>query len=172
MGETEAKMGEYRKALVMKMKQDLSERATKQLQSIAIFEAGMGAAMQELVVREAAASFREQFPTSKAMQDKAFAAAVKSLSGAALETGEDPVSQHFDDAFKSLGGGKGVLAERVAAAQKAKEAEFQQTFMVTAQEAAEVKSIAAKAGKDFDVTKLPVDAAERLDALYTSINAK
>merc|ERR1712176_550239 len=32
----------------------LSERATKQLQSIAVFEASMGAAMQELVVREAA----------------------------------------------------------------------------------------------------------------------
>merc|ERR1711920_84740 len=179
--ETETKVANYRKALVMKMKEDLSERATKQLQSIAIFEAGMGAAMQELVVREAAASFREQFPTSKAMQDKAFAAAVKSLSGAALETGEDPVSQHFDDAFKSLAGvdlvktkgdAKGSLAERVAAAQQAKETEFQQTFMVTAQEAAEVKKIASQAGKDFDLAKLPADAAERLDALYTSINAK
>merc|ERR1712176_1450689 len=94
--ETESKIGNYRKALVMQMKADLSERATKQLQSIAIFEAGMGAAMQELVVREAAASFKEQFPTNKAMQDKAFAAAVKSLSGTALEAGEDPVSSHFD----------------------------------------------------------------------------
>merc|ERR1712217_512732 len=103
MGETETKVANYRKALVMKMKEDLSERATKQLQSIAIFEAGMGSAMQELVVREAAASFREQFPTSKPMQEKAFAAAVKSLSGTALETSDDPVSSHFDEAFKSLG---------------------------------------------------------------------
>merc|ERR1712039_331551 len=179
--ETESKIGSYRKALVMKMKEDLSERATKQLQSIAIFEASMGAAMQELVVREAASSFKEQFPTSKPMQDKAFAAAVKSLSGAALDAGEDPVSQHFDDAFKSLSGvdlaktkgdAKGTLAERVAAAQQAKDAEFVQTFMVTKQEADEVKSIAGKAGKDFDLAKLPADAAERLDALYTSINAK
>merc|ERR1712217_673585 len=149
-----------------------SERATKQLQSIAVFEASMGAAMQELVVREAASSFREQFPTNKAMQDAAFSAAVKSLSGAALEPGDDPVSKHFDDAFKGLAAGKGTLAERVNAAQKAKDAEFQQTFMVTAHEAAEVKSLAAKAGKDFDVSKLPADAKERLDTLYTSINAK
>merc|ERR1712110_9858 len=126
----------------------------------------MGAAMQELVVREAASSFREKFPTDKAMQDKAFTAAVKSLSGATLEAGEDPVSQHFDDAFRSLSGvdlaktkgnAKGTLAERVAAAQQAKDAEFVQTFMVTAQEAAEVKSLASKAGKDFDLGKLPAD---------------
>jgi len=179
--ETEAKMGDYRKALVMKMNEDLSERASKQLQSIAIFEAGMGSAMQELVVHEAAASFREQFPTSKPMQDKAFAAAVKSLSGTALETGEDPVSSHFNEAFKSLGAvdltktkgnAKGSLAERVAAAQQAKDAEFKQTFMVTQQEAAEVKSLAAKAGKDLDLAKLGAADAERLDALYASINAK
>merc|ERR1712050_67234 len=153
--------------------------ATKQLQSIAAFEAGMGAAMQDLVVREAAASFREQFPASKDMQGKAFSAAVKSLSGTALEPGDDPVSQHFDDAFKSLAGvdllktkgnAKGTLAERVAAAHQAKDTEFQQTFMVTAQEAAEVKSIASKAGEDFDLSKLPADAAERLDVLYTTIN--
>merc|ERR1712083_214550 len=88
------------------------------------------------------------------------------------EAGEDPVSKHGDDAFKGLAAGKGTLAERVNAAQKAKDAEFQQTFMVTAQEAAEVKSLAAKAGKDADLSKLPADAKERLDSLYTSINAK
>merc|ERR1712176_975700 len=101
--ETEAKMATYRQGLVNRMKSDLDERAAKQLQAIASFEAGMGAAMQDLVVREAAASFREQYPTSKPMQDKAFAAAVKSLSGQALDAGDDPVAAHFDDAFKSLG---------------------------------------------------------------------
>merc|ERR1712232_59681 len=137
-GETETKIADYRKALVMKMKEDLSERAAKQLQSIAVFEAGMGAAMQELVVSEAASSFREQFPKSKGMQDQAFTAAVKALSGTTLEPGDDPVSKHFDDAFKSLAGvdlaktkgdAKGTLAERVAAAQQTKDAEFKQTFM-------------------------------------------
>merc|ERR1719266_1257216 len=48
--ETEDKIGTYRKALVLKMKEDLTERASKQLQAIASFEAGMGSAMQELVV--------------------------------------------------------------------------------------------------------------------------
>merc|ERR1719414_2133156 len=58
---TEAKVAMYRQAIAAKMKADLSERALKQLQAIAAFEAGMGAAMQELVVREAAASFRDAF---------------------------------------------------------------------------------------------------------------
>merc|ERR1712186_295138 len=97
--------------------------------------------------------------------------------------GEDPVSKHFEDAFASLQGAdlaklkgnpKGSLAERVAHAQQLKDVEFKQTFMVTAQEAAEVKAIVgkAKSGDDYDFSKLPGDAAEKLDSLYTSINAK
>merc|ERR1712228_219937 len=174
--------GEYKQAMVVKMKADLSERALKQLQAVSIFEAGMGSAMQELVVREAASSFREAYPNSQAMQTKALAAAVKNLSGQPLAAGEDPVAAHFDAALKSLAGvdlmtakgdPKGSLAERVAFAQQTKEKEFQQTFMVTAAEAAEVKSLAAKGGgKDFDLSKLPADAKERLSALYTSINQK
>lgn len=179
--DTEAKMGAYKMAMVAKMKEELNERALKQLQAIAAFEAGMGSAMQELVVREAAASFREQYPTSQEMQNKAFAAALKSLSGTALTVGDDPVSSHFETAFKSLAGvdlmttkgdPKGSLAERVAFAQQAKEKEFQQSFMVTAEEAAEVKAIVAPAGKDMDLTKLSVEALAKLNALYVKINQK
>merc|ERR1712232_115875 len=139
--------------------------------------------MGELVVLEAAASFKDKFPGDKAMQDRAFAAAVKSLSGEQLAAGDDPVAAHFEDAFKSLqgvdlmtskGDAKGTLAERVAFAQQAKEAEFQQTFMVTAAEAAEVKAIVSKAksGDNYDFSKLSEEASEKLDGLYTSINAK
>merc|ERR1712060_776619 len=177
--ETESKIASYRGAMVQKMKDVLTERAAKQLQAIASFEAGMGSAMQELVVREAASSFREKFPKEKAMQDSAFAAAVKSLAGEALTASEDPVAKHFNDAFGSLqgvdlmtvkGNATGTLAERVAFAQQAKEKEFQQTFMVTAAEAAEVKKIAAEAKGNF--SSLPAASAQKLDALYTSINGK
>eukprot|EP00913_Durusdinium_trenchii_P014575 g13674.t1 len=88
--DSESKIAAYRKALVVKMQEDLTERASKQLQAIAAFEAGMGSAMQDLVVREAAASFKEKFPGDKGMQDKAFSAAVKALSGAAVEVAEEP----------------------------------------------------------------------------------
>jgi len=177
--ETESKISDYRKALVMKMKDDLTERATKQLQAIASFEATMGSALQELVVREAASSFRDHFPGDADMQSAAFTAAVKSLSGQQLAVAEDPVSKHFSDAFASLegvdvsamtGDPQGSLAQRIAFAQQSKEAEFKQTFMVSAQEAAEIRAIAG--GSELDLDKLTPSTAERLDALYSSINAK
>merc|ERR1712176_1634682 len=59
-GETEAKMGSYKNAMVLQMKEELTDRALKQLQAVSAFEANMGSAMQELVVREAASSFKEQ----------------------------------------------------------------------------------------------------------------
>jgi len=181
--DTEMKIGSYKKAMAIKMKDDLSERALKQLQSLATFEAGMGAAMQELIVKEAASSFKETFPNSKEMQAKAFTSALKGLAGEQLQADEDPVGKHFNDAFKSLQGvdlskvkanATGTLAERVAFAQQAKDLEFQQTFMVTPEEVAEVKKLVsqAKSGEDYDFSKLPAEASARLTALYTSINAK
>jgi len=181
--DTESKIATYRQAIAAQMKADMSERALKQLTAIATFEAGMGAAMQELVVREAASSFRDAFPNDASMQDRAFASAVKSLAGKEVAVTEDPVAAHFNNAFGSLqgvdlsatkGNATGSLAERVAFAQQAKDIEFQQSFMVTGAEAAEVKSLAtaAKSGDSYDFSKLAPDAAERLDSLYTSINSK
>jgi len=181
--ETEAKMGSYKSAMVEQMKLDLNEAALRQLQAVSNFENNMGSAMQDLVVREAAKSLKETFPKNADMQAKAFASAVKSLSGAQLGAGDDPVGAHFDAAFKSLqgvdlmtakGNAAGTLAERVAAAQQAKEKEFQGSFMVTAQEAAEVKSLVAgaKSGDGFDFSKLSADSLEKLNNLYSSINNK
>merc|ERR1712187_455121 len=178
MGSTMA--DSYKSAMVESMKSELTERALKQLQAVSAFEAGMGSAMQELVVREAAASFKESYPNSTAMQGKAFTAALKSLSGGTLTTADDPVASHFEDAFKSLGGvdlmttkgdPKGSLAERFAYAHQAKELEFQQSFMVTPDEVAEVKSIVSKAPGG-DISKLPIDALDKLNALYVKINQK
>eukprot|EP00929_Paragymnodinium_shiwhaense_P070161 TRINITY_DN3551_c0_g1_i3.p2 TRINITY_DN3551_c0_g1~~TRINITY_DN3551_c0_g1_i3.p2 ORF type:complete len:523 (-),score=213.17 TRINITY_DN3551_c0_g1_i3:113-1681(-) len=182
-GEAETKMGSYKHAMVMQMKEELDERAVNQLRAVSNFEASMGSAMQDLVVREAAASFKEAFPKSQEMQAQAFAGAVKSLGGQQLATGEDAVGAHFDKAFGSLAGvnlasmkgnATGTLAERVAFAQQAREKDFQQTFMVTAEEAAEVKSLVSKAksGSDFDFSKLPAESLEKLNALYTTINNK
>jgi len=178
-GETESKIGDYKKAMVLKAQEDLNLAAMKQLQGIAGFEASMGSALQELIVREAASSFRDKFPNDSAMQKAAFDSSVAALAGG--ESGADPVSKHFQDAFGSLAGvdlmkakgdASGTLAERVAFAQQAKEAEFKQTFMVTPQEAAEVKKLVKEAGKDLDFGKLSTASAEKLESLYTSINAK
>jgi len=177
--ETESKMGDYKKALVLKLQEDLNLAAAKQLQGIAGFEASMGSALQELIVREAAASFKDKFPTDSAMQSAAFSSAVAGLGGA--ESTNDPVAAHFNAAFTSLSGvdlmtakadPKGTMPERVAYAQQAKEAEFKSTFMVTPEEAKEVKKVIKEAGKDLDFSKLSAESAKKLDALYGSINAK
>lgn len=181
--ETNSKISNYRASLTLRMKEDMDANLLKQLQAIVAFEAGMGSAMQELVVREAASSFRDQFATDPALQGKAFSAALKGLSGDAVTASDDPVTSHFMGAFNSVqgvdlskvkGNQKGSLAERVAFAQQTTDAEFKETFMVSSAEAAEVKTIASKAkvGDGYDFTKLSADAADRLDALYTSINAK
>merc|ERR1711920_9412 len=80
-GEAETKIGDYKKALVLKMKEDLTLAATRQLNAVAGFEASMGSALQELIVKEAAASFKEKFPSDSAMQDAAFQSALSSLAG-------------------------------------------------------------------------------------------
>lgn len=177
--EAEGKIADYKKAVVMKMREDLTERAQKQLQSIAQFEANMGSVLQELVVREAASSFKEKFPTDSEMQSQALQCAVKSLGGETITTADDPVASHFNRAFGGLAdaanakpNATGSLAERVAYAQQVKETEFKQTFMVTVQEAAEVKKLAAEAGASFDLSKLSADSLKKLDGLYTSINGK
>jgi len=170
--ETEGKISEYKQAVVMKMKEELTERAQKQLGSIASFEAGMGSALQELVVREAASSFRDAFPNDTGMQSAAFDSAVNVLRGDA-SSAQDPVSKHFNEAFAGLAAGHGALAERVQAAQVQKEGEFQQSFMVTKAEAEAVAALAQQGGgADFDPAKLNADQLKELEGLYTSINNK
>merc|ERR1740121_1495019 len=126
--DTESRISSYRQAIAAQMKADMSERALKQLQAIAAFEASMGSAMQELVVREAAASFKDAFPSSEPMQNQAFTYAIKSVAGTQVDASEDPVAAHFNSAFESLqgvdlsavkGDAKGTLPERVAFAQQA-----------------------------------------------------
>jgi len=170
--ETEGKISEYKEAVVMKMKQELTERAQKQLQSIASFEASMGSALQELVVREAAASFRDAFPNDTGMQSSAFDSAVNALRGDSA-SGQDPVSKHFNSAFAGLADGHGPLAERVKAAQAQKEGEFQQSFMVTKAEAEAVAALSQQGGgSNFDPANLSGDQLKELEGLYTSINNK
>lgn len=132
----------------------------------------MGSALQELVVREAAASFREAFPNDSGMQSAAFDSAVNALRGDA-SSGQDPVSKHFTDAFAGLADGHGPLAERVQAAQTQKEGEFQQSFMVTKAEVEKVAALAqAGGGADFNPASLSEDQLKELEGLYTSINNK
>merc|ERR1711904_14651 len=102
--ETEAKMTEYRKGIVEQMKEQLSERATKQLQAIAAFEASSAGALQELVVTEASKAFKTDFPNNKALQDKALTSAVTLIGGGEVKSADDPVLASFAGAIGQLSG--------------------------------------------------------------------
>ncbi len=118
---------------------------------IVAFEASTGAALQELVVREAVSSFREAFPQSDAMQADALASTLASLPGRSPADStrmpmvdkmfghssaiDDPVLAHFSSQLNSLEGvdlaqltpnENGSLPERVAFANQQKEKEFQE----------------------------------------------
>merc|ERR1712224_183007 len=97
------------------------------------------------------------------------------------DAGADPLKAFFTKAFDDVskadlttvkGNPKGTIVERVAAVQQAKEAAFQSSFMVSAAEAAEVKSLGSKAlsGDTLDLSKLDETSLKRLEDLFTSIN--
>merc|ERR1719424_1909967 len=67
-GEAETQIGAYKKAVVLKMKDDLTAAAAAQLRAVSGFEAAMGAELQNLIVSEAASSFKAKFPTDAGMQ--------------------------------------------------------------------------------------------------------
>lgn len=173
--ETQEKLTTYRSALVLEQQRELSERVNRQLQSIAQFEASVAASLQALLVQEAASKYRDLIKSDSKAQNTAFEFAVTSLGGKAPSA--DPLTAHFTAALKALetvdiGTAKpdpnGSIVERVAAAYQKKEADFKASFMVSPEEAAEVKQLAAKAKGNF--ASLDAASSTRLEELYVAIN--
>jgi len=180
-GELQGDMAKYRKAIADTMKAQMTERVQAQLTSVARFEAQMNAQLQETIVKETVDSFKASFPKSKEMQASAIDSAIAAIAGKTAAT--DPIKAHFNKAFADIAasGDKkvaakadGSIVERVAFVQQAREKAFQAAFMVSADEAAEVKKLGQKAisGDTLDLTKLDAAAVDRLEALFTSINNK
>jgi len=178
-GEAQDTFAKYRAALLHTMQKDMSDRVQAQLTSIARFEQQMNAQLQETIVRETAQAFKDTFPGDSKMQADVIDNACKSIGKG--EAGADPLKKFFTDSFDQVakadlattkGNPKGTIVERVAAVQQAREAAFQASFMVSAAEAAEVKSLGGKAltGDSLDLTKLDEKSLTRLEALFTSIN--
>jgi len=179
-GEVQGQMAEYRAALLTMMKAEMTDRAKAQLTSIARFEEQMNSQLQETLVKETAAALKAEFPKNTKMQAEVIESACKSIiDGKAA--GSDPVKAFFVKAFDEVskadlssvkGKADGNIVERVAAVQQAREGVFQSSFMVSAAEAAEVKSLGSKAlsGDSLDLSKLDETSLKRLEALFTSIN--
>merc|ERR1719265_1024685 len=125
----------------------------------------MAAQLQETIVKETVSSFKDTFPKDAGMQK----AAIAGESAAA-----DPVKAHFTkavaevastDISKVKGNPAGSIVERVAHVQQLREKAFQAAFMVSAEEAAEVKKLGKKAisGDTLDLTKLDQASLDRLE---------
>jgi len=174
------KLTSYRKAIVEKHRLEIAQRAQKQLQNIAIFENQMSHQLQEMVVKETAAAFRSNAQDAKTQEDF-MNCALTALAGNPLEN--DPITQQFNEAMLQLqhidlmtapSSRDGSIVERVAYAMQGREKEFRSSFMVTAQEAQEVRSLAQKAqsGSGYDFTQLSETDSARLDKLFAQINTK
>jgi len=177
--ETQASMAAYRAALLQTMQSDMTSRVQAQLTSVARFEQQMNSQLQETIVRETAAAFKDAFPVDTKMQADVIDSACKTITSGT--GGPDPLKAFFTKAFDDVskadlatvkGNPKGTIVERVAAVQQAKEASFQSSFMVSAEEAAEVKKLGSKAlsGDSLDLSKLDQTSIDRLETLFTSIN--
>ena len=58
----------YRAALLQTMQSDMTSRVQAQLTSVARFEQQMNSQLQETIVRETAAAFKDAFPVDTKMQ--------------------------------------------------------------------------------------------------------
>jgi len=177
--ETQASMAAYRSALLQTMQTEMTSRVQAQLTAVARFEQQMNSQLQETIVRETAQAFKDAFPADTKMQADVIDSACKAISSGSA--GPDPLKAFFTKAFDDVskadlttvkGNPKGTIVERVAAVQQAKEAAFQSSFMVSAEEAAEVKKLGSKAlsGDSLDLSKLDQKSIDRLETLFTSIN--
>jgi hypothetical protein len=116
----------------------------------------VNAKLQDSLVKEIAADFKNKFGSDKGMQGAAFESAVESLSG--KPSANDPLVNHFtsslggvDFSGKTKGKADGSVSERLAFLQETQEKEFVSSFYVTDAEAAEVKAAGGDEGK---LTKL------------------
>ncbi|CEM11328.1 unnamed protein product [Vitrella brassicaformis CCMP3155] len=181
-GEAQASLIAYHKALVVRQKQALKEKLSRQLLSIQQAEASIGASLQDVMVRELVKMFRETFPKDAQLQDAALKSAIANIAGDKVQ---DPIAGKFLSALKDLsaadlektkGNEAGTLVERVAAVFQQKEKDFLSNFTVKGEEVSELKQIIAKiktgTADGYDFKKLDTATSQKLDSLYSSINAR
>ena len=173
--ELQASLTEYRKGYAQHQEHLVTERILAQLEAVHRAESSMGSMLQETLVTEAVASFKDTFAKDEKLKQGALDAAIEALSG--KKPASDPVLKFFGDAVKQAEVGSkakpnknGSIAERLAFALQQSESDFQRAFMVSQAEANEIKQIRSKVNGDF--SKLDATASARLEQLYNSVNER
>ena len=172
----ESELAQFRQAFANQQMHAVSERILQQLEAVSRAEAGMGAALQETIVKESVDAFKSGFSKDQELFKKTLSYAIDALAG---KKGEDPVLKFFTNSIQQAEQGakakpdiNGSVAERLAFATLEAENNFKKNFTVSSQEAKEVCEIAqiAKSGQTWDFSKLDAKASAKLEQLYNTIN--
>ncbi|PFH38649.1 hypothetical protein BESB_009910 [Besnoitia besnoiti] len=178
-GEVEDQIAAYKKALVSQMRRQLTERLVEKLNGIQQAEKLIQGSLQEVMVREIVASFRDTYGSRPQLQEEAMRSALQGLSGS--DNVMDPVGAHFKASLQELAkvnlsttaaNPAGSVVERVAAVFQKREKEFLDSFTVKASEAQEIRQLVGKCqkGNAFDFHALSEEDLCRLEQLYSTVN--
>ncbi|GIX61776.1 uncharacterized protein BcabD6B2_12110 [Babesia caballi] len=171
--EVSQRMREYRGALLRHMKSESARLMNERLQSMLLQEAAISRSVQQTMVDELMAVFRETFVKSSKLQDAAISSAISEIAGEPSK--RDPVFTFFNDGLAAFQSEKSnEVVKRCKAAFKAREQEFLDAFSVGEAEAAEVNALARQCqdGSGMDLTRLSEEQLRRAQQLFESFNQR
>ncbi|PHJ20023.1 bt1 folate biopterin transporter family related [Cystoisospora suis] len=179
--EVEEQMSQYRVALISQMRRKVIDRLVEKLNAIQQAEKVIQGSLQEVMVHEIVASFKDNYSARSQLEDEALRSAINGLAG--TDTVMDPVGAHFKASLQELAkvdlasvsaNPSGTVVERVAAVFQQREKEFLDSFTVKASEAQEVQNLVrkCKSASGFDFSSLQEEELKRLEQLYSSVNSR
>lgn len=166
------RMKEYRRALLLHMKNEAARKMNEKLHSIMLQENTMARSVQKTMVDELMNAFKEAFVNNSKMQDAVITSAIADISGEP-STMVDPVYTFFTDGLASFQ--NNTTSEIVTRCKKMfekREQEFLDAFTVGPAEAAEVSALAKHChdGDSMDISRLTEEQLTRAQELFDIFN--
>ncbi|XP_953796.1 uncharacterized protein TA16245 [Theileria annulata] len=180
------RMEQYKKALLVRMKNEASNLMKERLNNMAHHEASISSSLEKNMVNELVKLFLETFSTSPEMKTDALSSSIMELKGEYNKL-DDPLFKFFNDNLgqfqagtrkkrtqTSTNEGGDTFVDRCNRLFQQKEQEFLNTFTVTPEEFKEVSSLArlCKSNQGFNLDKLSPDQRTKLDNLYLNLSQK
>ncbi|UKJ88340.2 hypothetical protein MACJ_000784 [Theileria orientalis] len=173
--EVTKKMEQYKRALLLKMKNEATNLMKERLNSMALQESAISSSLEKNMVTELVKLFLETFKTSSAMKTEALLSSVNELKGEYSKT-DDPLFNFFNTSLEQFQSNKSnnSFVKRCNDLFKQKEQEFLNTYTVTNDEYKEVSKLAklCKSNKGFDLNKLKEQDKSKLEQLYLNLSQK
>ncbi|UKK00735.2 hypothetical protein MACK_000809 [Theileria orientalis] len=173
--EVTKKMEQYKRALLLKMKNEATNLMKERLNSMALQESAISSSLEKNMVTELVKLFLETFKTSSEMKTEALLSSVNELKGEYSKT-DDPLFNFFNTNLEQFQSNKSnnSFVKRCNDLFKQKEQEFLNTYTVTNDEYKEVFKLAklCKSNKGFNLNKLKEEDRSKLEQLYLNLSQK